>query len=197
MSVYLTPIRWQRRSPITDQGGIGSCTGHAMAGVIGTDGLNRTGRSDVGEELALELYALATRLDIWPGEYPEQDTGSSGTAVVEAAKQLGHIRSYWYTRSLQGALRALQFGPCVVGFPWLTGCEDPRADALVPYTGHSKGGHEVELVGWEPAEQRFVFANSRGPDYGDNGFFRMTYRDLGHALRLGGDVILPIFPETP
>lgn len=55
MWTYPETLRWERRVPIWDQGGIGSCTGHAMAGLIGTDGLGRTGRDDVTEALALEL----------------------------------------------------------------------------------------------------------------------------------------------
>ncbi|WP_043617357.1 hypothetical protein [Nonomuraea candida] len=194
---FKTPVRWQRRAPIFNQGSIGSCTGHAMAGVLGTDGLGRTGRSDITEELALELYELATKLDEFPGEYPSKDTGSSGVGVSKAAMRLGYINGYWHTRSITGAIAALHYGPCLIGIPWYTACEDPRADALVPFTGEHMGGHEIVLVGWEPDQQRFVFANSRGPDFGDGGFFRMTYRDFAHALWLGGDVVLPIFPETP
>lgn len=196
MWTYPETLRWERRVPIWDQGGIGSCTGHAMAGLIGTDGLGRTGRDDVTDALALELYERATALDPFPGSWPAQDTGSTTVAVAEAAMQLGLITSYRHTRTVYGALDALRYGPCLFGLPWFSSCEEPRARGQIPYTGHPYGGHEVVLVGFEPGEQMFVFANSRGPAWGDGGFFRMSYRDVSHALWIGGEVVRPTFPRS-
>src|SRR5581483_9492938 len=63
-----------------DQGQLGSCTGNAAAGALNTVPLHRTGGRVLTETQARDLYALATRLDGFEGEWPPTDTGSSGLA---------------------------------------------------------------------------------------------------------------------
>src|SRR3974390_862685 len=81
---------YQRHCPPFDQGALGSCTGNAMAGVLMTEPFWTTGRL-LTESDAVRLYSEATHLDNIRGNYPPDDTGSSGLAVAKAAKKEGWI----------------------------------------------------------------------------------------------------------
>lgn len=186
-------VRWTRRCRIFDQESLGSCTGQAMAGALGTDSVHRQGMAGLSEFDALALYEYATQLDRIPGSYPPDDTGSSGLAAAKAAKRSGLISAYRHAFSVQAALSALQTGPCLVGIEWLTGCDEPDADGLVRYAGEVRGGHEIELVGCDVDAHTVTFANSWGTSYGTDGFFSMSWDDFGAALRRGGDVTVPVW----
>lgn len=189
----LQSVSWARRSPIFDQGDIGSCTGNAMAGAIGTDSVGREGMSRLTEADALTLYERATHLDRIPGSYPPDDTGSSGLAVAKAAKKSNLISSYRHAFSVRAALAALQTGPAIVGMEWLTGCDEPDASGLISYTGQVRGGHEIELLACDIDAHTVTFANSWGEGWGASGYFSMTWDDFGAALRRGGDVTVPVW----
>jgi hypothetical protein len=68
-----------------------------------------------------------------------------------------------------------------------------------PFAANEKWqGHEVTLVGYDDALQAFKFINSWGPEWGDNGFGRVTYQAFldraGEAwvLRFEGDPQVPL-----
>jgi hypothetical protein len=186
-------VAWTRRAKIFDQGSTGSCTGNAMAGAIGTDGTGRTGAFNLTEDDAVRLYKMATSLDSFPGVYPPEDTGSSGLAAAKAAKHFGFIKAYKHAFSFHAALTALQYGPCIVGITWLTGCDNPDTTGLVKYAGDVRGGHEIELLEADLDRQTVTFANSWGDGWGHAGYFDMSFTDFALALKGGGDVTLPIF----
>ena len=185
-------IRWKRSAPIFDQGDLGSCTGNAMAGVIGTGSAHAEGNPAADEDLAVRLYELATQLDDIDGTYPPDDTGSSGLGVAKAAKRLGLIRGYRHAFSWRGFLAAISMGPVITGISWRTGCDDPDANGLVSYTGSVRGGHEIEVVGIDAAKQLVWFANSWGEGWGLNGYFCMSFVDYRTALAQGGDITVPV-----
>jgi hypothetical protein len=186
-------VSWTRRAPIFDQGNLGSCTGNAMAGAIGTDSAGREGSALMHENDAVGLYEEATHLDHFPGVFPPDDTGSSGLAVAKAARKRGWITGYRHAFSLHAALTALQSGPCIVGMAWLTGCDSPDETGLVHYEGDVRGGHEIELIGCDVDAQTVTFANSWGPGWGAAGYFSMSLGDFHTALKDGGDVTVPQF----
>ena len=186
-------VSWTRRAPIFDQGDLGSCTGNAMAGAVGTDSAEGEGVATLTEDDAVNLYSLATHLDRIPGVWPPEDTGSSGLAVAKAAKKAGLIHSYRHAFSLHAALTALQHGPVIVGMAWLTGCDNPDPSGLVRYDGAVRGGHEIELLACYVDAQTVTFANSWGEGWGAAGYFSMSFDDFDRALADGGDVTVPIF----
>lgn len=185
-------VRWQRRSPVFDQGNVGSCTGNAAAGWVATDTAARKGRSDITEQAALQVYSKATRLDRIKGVYPPTDTGSSGLAAAKALKALGYATgTYRHAFGLEHALSALQSGPVLVGIEWLTGCDNPNVDGLVKYVGTVRGGHEI-LADEVDVDRKLVgFQNSWGTAWGKDGRFYMTFDDFGRALAQQGDVTVP------
>src|SRR5579862_1268869 len=94
----LTSVLWTRRVPIFDQGNLGSCTGNATVGAVGTDpsfaDLSAAVQKSLSEALAIKVYSNATKLDSYPGNYPPDDTGSDGIDACKAAKALGLISGY-------------------------------------------------------------------------------------------------------
>lgn len=192
-------VEWRRWSPILDQGDIGSCTGNAMAGWLGCaphvlDG--HAGGADYDEATALKLYELATRLDHIPGQYPPDDTGSSGLAVAKAAKQLGYIGSYGHALSVPGLLHALQSAPVIVGVPWFSGFDQADSHGTpVQATGQIRGGHEFLVRGYEHGasehDSYLLADNSWGAGWGDAGSFRFSVSTWRVLAANSGDITIP------
>jgi hypothetical protein len=185
-------VRWERRSPVFDQGQVGSCTGNAAAGWLATDTAARAGRNDVDEKMALEVYSKATHLDRARGVYPPTDTGSSGLAVAKALVRLGLTTGpYRHAFGLNHALSALQTGPVLVGMEWLTGCDHPDKTGLISYTGTVRGGHEILADEVDVDTSLIWFTNSWGAGWGAGGRFAMKFADFEYALHSHGDVTVP------
>ncbi len=193
------PIMWDRFSAILDQGELGSCTGNAMAGWLGcfphVDSVEAAVPFD--EELAVELYRDATRLDPFPGSWPPNDTGSSGLAVAKAAKRRGLIAGYGWAFTTDALVLALQIAPVIVGVPWFAGFDRPDDKGLVKATGPIRGGHEFLIRGWTPdpngeGSQGLLHAdNSWGTRWGVRGSFCFTTATWDKLRRNRADVTVP------
>lgn len=181
----------KRHSRILNQGDLGSCTGNAMTGLLGTEPHYRphTHPTD-NEALAVRLYSLATTLDDAPGQYPPDDTGSSGLAVAKGAQQLGLITGYAHAFGLDHALHALVLAPFIMGIDWYDSFDQPGANGLIEISpGASvRGGHELEVIGLDVERQRVRIPNSWGPDWGARGYCEMSFDTLGQLLANDGDV---------
>ncbi len=203
MSGRLASQDWERVLGILDQGDLGSCTGNAGTGALGTEPFyTLTGKAvlpapdDVksAEEFAVQLYSDATIVDGYPGRYPPDDTGSSGLAICKVLKTRGTINRFRWARSAYGFVRLLQEGPVLQGMPWYNAFFEPDAQGFIDsdkrWSGSGvAGGHEVEALGVE-LDTKDVFssvityANSWGTGWGDGGRFRMrlrTYEQLDHV----------------
>lgn len=186
---------WERVLVILDQGDLGACTGNAGTGALGTqpfydavgkDVLPSADDAKAGEEFAVQLYSDATRADGYPGDYPPDDTGSSGLAICKVLKARGTIRGYRWARSAYGLLRLLQSGPVLQGMPWYKAFFQPDGNGYIdsnpnwPSSGVA-GGHEVEAVGVDldtndAFDSTITFANSWGTGWGLEGRFKMRLR---------------------
>lgn len=187
-------VRWTRRAAILDQGQLGSCTGNAAAGWLGTDDAQQQGRADVTEALAVDLYSAATKLDPWPGAWPPDDTGSDGLSVCKVLQARGLISSYTHCFGLGDVLAALQSGPVITGTNWYEGMFEPAARGLVEISGAVAGGHEYVVEGVDVERRELVFANSRGANWGEHGHFRMSYETYSRLLSEQGDATVPHAP---
>jgi hypothetical protein len=137
---------------------------------------------------AVKLYSQATHNDRIQGEYPPDDTGSSGLAVMKAAKQLGYITKYSHAFGLQQALEALVLAPVITGVNWYEGFDNPDSSGTVSISGSVRGGHEFEVVGVDAEHQTVRACNSWGTSWGDGGFFQFSWTTWDQLLHEQGDV---------
>jgi hypothetical protein len=205
---------WTRRIPILDQGQVGSCTGNATTGLLGTDSAGRTASTTVtvtaaaaansrgvfaagtytlDEDFALKIYRLNTLLDSVPGDYPGQDTGSTGIACGKSLVALGLATGYKHAFSLDALNSALQSGPVLIGIEWLASMFDTATDGriLVDRSSTVDGGHELELSKYDAATGEYWVPNSWGESWGDKGWGYLTTADLAWLLSQQGDVTVP------
>ena len=138
--------------------------------------------------------------DDFPGEYPPDDTGSTGYfAMKAAAVDLRLVKDFSVTQDPHVALEGLMEVPITIGIDWYEGFDEPDSSGLVLPRGRIRGGHEVFCAGYDASEQLIWLRNSWGPDYGvlryqKPGFFCMKYRDFASLLRSGGDACIPEKP---
>lgn len=185
----LVPVKWNRAAPIYNQGDLGSCTGMAMAGWLscaphcGDPNLFR-------ENEAVWLYNGATRLDVFDGEHPPTDTGSSGLGVAKSARHLGMIRGWSQAFTTEAMLQALMSGPVLIGSVWTEDMFNPDPTGQVKPTGAEAGGHEYLCRGWDG---QYLFCdNSWGPEWGPlGGSFRLSMASWEDLRKRQADVVVP------
>ena len=197
---------WERKTPVLDQGDLGSCTGNAACGVLGTEPFYSTLAHDLeiglklDENEAVSLYGIATQLDPYPGTYPPDDTGSDGLSVAKACQKAGLISGYQHITSVAAAQTAIQHGPFIVGSDWYTGMDTPNSAGIVTATGAVRGGHEYECIAYDPVSDLWKFVNSWGTGWGvDGGHFYYTSGTFAQLLSRDGDatVFTPITSPAP
>ena len=182
--------KWKRHGRIFTQQE-GSCTCQALVGALMTEPLY-TPEIILDESHAIELYRQATRLDTIPGAYPPDDTGSTGLAAAKAAKREGYISGYTHAFGLADTLHALQRGPILLGITWYDSFDIPRgpdAELVIAANAEERGGHEVEINEIDVACEMVRGPNSWSDDYGDEGYFTISWKTLAVLLKNGGDVI--------
>ncbi len=202
-------VDWTRRAPIFDQGNLGSCTGNAAAGLLGTDSAARAGLTSVtisgnvlpvDEALAVQVYLLGTQLDSFQGAYPPDDTGSSGLGVAKALVRLGLATKYSHAFSLDALKSALQTGPVMVGTVWVQSMFDVDSGTgyvQVDRKSQVAGGHEYVISAYDASTGAFRLDNSWGEDWGIRGSAWLAQPDLQWLLSRDGDVTVPVWAVVP
>ncbi|QPB09601.1 cysteine protease [Streptomyces phage Sycamore] len=210
----MNTVSWVRRIPIHTQGRTGSCTGHTLAGILGTDSTGRKGSTSVSvtadpfgvftagrypldELFAVRAYSLATRLDNISGDYPRTDTGSNGLGAAKAATALGLLADYAHVRSLDALKDALQSGPVMWGTFWYQSMfrVDRRGFLNVDKSSRRLGGHELIISGYSPERDYFTIQNSWGPRWAVKGFAFVSGADMAWLLSQYADITVPVFPR--
>ena len=199
----ITSVRWERRVPIFNQSDLGSCTGNAGLGCMGTDpffGTVANGQPWVFDQAgAVDLYSAATTLDAFFGTYPPTDTGSDGLSIAKVLQSQGWISGYTHAFGLEQFLSGLMSAPCIVGTEWTEAMSFPDAEGVVRVIGQVQGGHEYCAVGFEADRDLVWFANSWGPEWAKDGYFAMTTQDFGALLARNGDATFftPVTAPAP
>ncbi len=67
-----------------------------------------------------------------------------------------------------------QYGPVLTGFTVYEDFLYYQSGIYRHVTGPVKGGHAVAIVGYDDADQCWIIKNSWGPDWGENGYFRIA-----------------------
>lgn len=190
----LVSINHHRHGGLFNQGNLGSCGGNAGIGATNTEPLFILHRSTIlHEKQAVEVYSIASALDGFPGQYPPDDTGTSGLAVAKALMNRGLIRAYHWAFGIDEALAALQVGPVITGISWPEGFDNPGPDGIVAVSGQDRGGHEFVVRSYrrdhlDPLNSVVGADNSWGTSWGRRGHFYMTVRTWANRLEAQGDV---------
>lgn len=196
----LKSIRHQRYIPVLDQGDLGSCTGNAALGALGTGALFealagsllRPSQTDAAtdEKQAIALYSAATALDDYDGTYPPTDTGSDGLSVAKAAQAKGMISGYTHATSLEAALTALAARPVITGVNWYDSFDQPSDKGLITITKRAsvRGGHEFVLEELDVDGRLVWFTNSWTEQWGVDGRACLGWDDFERLLGEDGDV---------
>ena len=193
----------QRRTPILDQGDLGSCTGNAGIGTLGTDPFYGTlpAGTILDETAAVEVYSAATRLDDYSGSYPPDDTGSDGLSVAKVLKARGWISGYQHTFSPADFRLALTATPVMVGINWYGSFDAPDSSGRIRITpGASvRGGHEVEAFAVDVERRLIGLDNSWGPGWGLHGTCWVGWDDADRLLGEQGDatILTPLSQPAP
>lgn len=181
--------RGWRCDPKLDQGREGACVGFAWTHELAAYPAVVRG---VDDDYARRVYREAQRIDEWPGEAYE------GTSVLAGAKVvmgLGGLSEYRWAFGIDDVIDTLaQFGPVVLGVPWLTGMFDADERGFIHATGTVAGGHAilargVKLAGKEPVIR---LRNSWGAGWGQSADCFITATDLDTLLRQGGEACVPV-----
>lgn len=173
--------------PVTDQGQEGACVGHGWTGELTADPVPLRIEGDLNA-FATKLYHYCQFIDEWPGE------AYSGTSVLAGAKALqskGLIQGYAWAFSKAELDAALQIGPVVIGVPWFEGMYDAPGGRVV-VSGQQVGAHCLLLTGIDVEAREYVWRNSWGPTYGDNGTARIGWDEFEQLRTNGGECCLPI-----
>lgn len=201
----IATVRWERVIPVLDQGDVGSCTGNAAVGHLGTQpedsalqSLISTGSLTLDESEALAIYSDAEVID-GDGPYPPNDNGSSGLSVAKAAKNRGLISGYKHMTSLAACQTAIQTGPFIIGINWYEGFDNPNPSGLVSIGGQVRGGHEVEVIGFNIQTNLWEAVNSWGTSYGVGGHFFFSSTTFTRLLAESGDAtqFVPLSQPAP
>lgn len=138
-------------------------------------------------------YSLATTLDPFPGQWPPEDTGSSGLAAAKAAVQLGYSSHYEWYFGIDAVLDGLQQHALSVGTWWYWDMFTATgARPLVRPTGGKAGGHQWTLYKYDPSTSPLYIGKQRvggicwwGPSFRT---FELTVDDFAELLADDGDV---------
>lgn len=217
----ISSVVWDRRIPILDQSdlhgqgihilpddpdSLGSCTGNEFVGWLGTDNKWRQGLTEVeifraaydlhdavtSEELAIEVYEVATHVDAFSGTFPPDDTGSSGIATTKVGKIEGKVKSYHHAFTLRQCLTSLQSGPVGLGLPWLESMFEPTSDGQLICEGDVAGGHQILCREYDKERGRIWIDNSWTEAWGVHGRAWIAVEDFDRLRRMRGDVILRV-----
>lgn len=201
----LKDVLLTRHIAILDQGDVGSCTGNAETGALGTDPLYGTllpaRQAELDEAQALALYSAAEGID-GDGPFPPNDNGSTGLSVCKAAKNAGLISGYVHCLTLTSVLDALSSGHAVIlGTNWYDSMDNPDSSGLVSISpgAQVRGGHEYLARGIDTANRLVRLDNSWGTGWGQQGSFCYSWDTLQRLLSEQGDgtVSVPVTQPPP
>lgn len=180
---YPARIKRKQYTPgvVLNQGNTGTCVGQGWAGFLACTPL-RT-HSD-----PYYIYDKATRLDEWPGNEGNQQSGTSVRAGAKALVEMSHLRSgvdagyVWAQNSHDVANWILRRSPVVIGIPWYQGMFTLTPEGYIVLSGQQIGGHCVLVYGCDLNIRTLYIQNSWGASWGMGGRCKMTFDVLDNLL---------------
>lgn len=143
-----------------DQGQTPRCVGFSLAQELNAEPVE----IPLSDWSAPNIYALAQKLDEWPGEGYD---GTSLLAGMKALVQYGAVTEYRWASTVEDIMAALsQIGPVVMAGPWLTAMFTPDGEGRVRVTGTAGNiGHCYLLGELDVAKGRVYVEQTWGPNW--------------------------------
>ena len=160
---------------------IGSCTGHSAAQALNTRRLHKPRWPYKTDADAMDYYTWATQHDIYRGQMPEEDTGSSVLAAAQAVRAFGHIERFNWAFGYEHFLASLMLDPVVVGTVWRDNMFDTNSKGFLDVSGPIVGGHAYLILGYSLRFDYFTMLQSWPLPWGFRGTGRA--RISGPSMR--------------
>lgn len=202
-------------TPIRDQKKCGSCWAFAMTGALESYTLrmeNKPGKDlDLSEQVMVSCsgagscqggylsagYLKKTGLppeSFYPYTATDGDCATAGAGWQSAAYRIGTYSSV--SKTLAAIKTALaNYGPLPTAFMVYEDFMHYKSGIYSYTTGKKLGGHAVILVGYNDAEQYFIVKNSWNTKWGEEGYFKIAYSEMGTVVNFGLSTI--VYQKSP
>lgn len=163
-----------------DQGQTGHCVGFGWAGWGDAAPVEDTFQN-------ADAHAIYYECKVIDGQ-PGQENGSTVRSGAIAMRNRGRLATFAFARSMDEIDSWIDHqGPVVMGTNWTNDMFNPDANGYVRPTGAVAGGHCYQMLDRLDQEDAYLFDNSWGLGWGDNGRFRMKRKDVEHLLNQQGE----------
>jgi C1A family cysteine protease len=110
--------------------------------------------------------------------FTSEESGEAGDCAgcADWRQNTYRITTYEYVASSVESMKSalVHNGPLVGAFVIYTDFLYYKSGVYRHVSGTIEGGHDVVIVGYDDEEQCWIVKNSWGPDWGDNGYFRVA-----------------------
>jgi hypothetical protein len=167
---------------ILDQGSEGACVGFSWT--AWENAKPRGFQEQQDNAYAQGWYKAAQARDPWPGDDYDGTTVAAGAKVAIARSALD--RYLWAGSKSEIDMWILTKGPVVVGSDWFKSMDSVGRLGWVKVDPSSgvRGGHAYLLLGRTSA-RNYVFQNSWGVEYADEGLFYMNEENFNMLVTRG------------
>ncbi len=181
---HLEPYPMYEHGDILAQGATGTCVGH---GVTAWENAKPKGfRRQQDHEFAVQLYVDATKIDPFPKNDGNLQSGTTVRAGLRIAVMRGYAKEFVRIATVEefDAWMGSGFGGIVVGSSWLHSMDNVSNDGFTPVdlSSGERGGHCYFFYGKDRSESRW-YQNSWGTGFGRDGtgyFTDRGFRALFH-----------------
>lgn len=178
------------RKVILDQGSTPGCVGFSQATWAATA---PHGSGRMTDAIGTQVYQLAKFRDEYAGENYD---GSSVLGGCEAAlKDKQWSTSYYWARTADEILTALQIHSVIFGIDWYTGMFHPDSNGLIQISGQVEGGHAISGSAYRRDKNGTTLIrldNSWGPGWGIKGSAFIMLDDIMQLMAAQGECAVPV-----
>jgi hypothetical protein len=163
-----------------DQGQTGHCVGFGWTGWVDAMPVEGNLQNADGHAIYYECKVI-------DGE-PQAENGSTVRSGALALRTRGRLAAFAFattTAEIDDWIN--NQGPVVVGTSWTNDMFNPDAQGFVKPTGSVAGGHCYLMLEKIDAEDAYVFQNSWGASWGQNGRFKIKRSDFDGLLQGSGE----------